>query len=177
VAENPLPRLSSSPISNRQQHHASDRPPLPSFEFARPGLTPSKTMFRSTSSAARFTRQLPHPCRAFLHSSVVADATTAVPAIETSKPPYFIQRNSRGSIPVYTDIRNAGTRYLVLIRNVEGNVNVCPSSLSFPFFPLEPHPRAFFVIETLGKQPPLRISPPCVFRMNAGRVLCPSSWS
>lgn len=38
--------------------------------------------------------------------------------------PYFIQRNSRGSIPVYTDVRNAGGRYLVLIRNVEGNVNV-----------------------------------------------------
>lgn len=38
--------------------------------------------------------------------------------------PYFIQRNSRGSIPVYTDVRNAGSRYLVLIRNVEGNVNV-----------------------------------------------------
>jgi len=38
--------------------------------------------------------------------------------------PYSVQRNSRGSIPVYTDIRNAGTRYLVLIRNIEGNVNV-----------------------------------------------------
>ena len=38
--------------------------------------------------------------------------------------PFFVPRNSRGSLPVYTDIKNNGTRQLVLIRNVEGNANV-----------------------------------------------------
>lgn len=38
--------------------------------------------------------------------------------------PYFVRRNSRGSLPVYSDVRNAGTRYLVQIRNVDGNASV-----------------------------------------------------
>ncbi|EKM55523.1 uncharacterized protein PHACADRAFT_47657, partial [Phanerochaete carnosa HHB-10118-sp] len=32
---------------------------------------------------------------------------------------YFVRRNTRGSIPVYTEIR--AQKHLVLIRNVEGN--------------------------------------------------------
>jgi hypothetical protein len=51
-----------------------------------------------------------------------------VPAAQQStkviRHPYFLPRNSLGSLPVYTDVRNAGSRYMVLIRNVEGNVNV-----------------------------------------------------
>jgi large subunit ribosomal protein L49 len=38
--------------------------------------------------------------------------------------PYYVPRNSRGSLPVYSDIRNNGTRILLLIRNVEGSVEV-----------------------------------------------------
>lgn len=38
--------------------------------------------------------------------------------------PYALVRNSRGSLPVYSDIRNAGTRYQVQIRNVLGDANV-----------------------------------------------------
>lgn len=38
--------------------------------------------------------------------------------------PYFVPRNTRGNLPVYTDVRNGGTRYLVMIRNVDGNANV-----------------------------------------------------
>ena len=37
---------------------------------------------------------------------------------------YFVPRNTRGSVPVYTDIRNNGTRYLVEIRNVTGDTSV-----------------------------------------------------
>lgn len=44
---------------------------------------------------------------------------------------YHVARNSRGSLPVYSDVRNAGSRYLVYIRNVDGNVSV--SILSFFF--------------------------------------------
>jgi hypothetical protein len=45
--------------------------------------------------------------------------------------PYFIRRNSRGSLPVYTDVRNGGTKYLITIRNVQGQLNVIPVLLSF----------------------------------------------
>lgn len=38
--------------------------------------------------------------------------------------PYFVPRNTNGSLPVYTDIRNGGTRYMVLIRNIDGDANV-----------------------------------------------------
>lgn len=41
-----------------------------------------------------------------------------------STKPYYVPRNSRGNLPVYSDIRNAGGRYLVLIRNVEGDTSV-----------------------------------------------------
>ncbi|KAG9318265.1 ribosomal protein L49/IMG2 [Chiua virens] len=40
-----------------------------------------------------------------------------------STTPYLVRRNTRGSLPVYSDIRNARTRYTVQIRNVEGNIN------------------------------------------------------
>jgi hypothetical protein len=96
-------------ISNRQQFHvdASFFPPHPN------------KMLRSSSSATRFI----HSTRAFAHSFLAPDSPQL---------PYFVQRNSRGSIPVYTDIRNAGTRHLLLIRNVQGNVNVRPTPpLSF----------------------------------------------
>lgn len=38
---------------------------------------------------------------------------------------YFVPRNMNGNLPVYTDNRNGETRYLVIIRNVDGNANVC----------------------------------------------------
>jgi hypothetical protein len=54
--------------------------------------------------------------------------------------PYFVPRNTKGNLPVYTDVRNAGGRYLVLIRNVEGNAAVCvfvrPLFLSLLIIPL-----------------------------------------
>lgn len=66
-------------------------------------------------------------------------ATPAQPASDSHPVParptspahlsYHVRRNSRGSIPVYTDIRNGGSRYLVLIRNVQGNIDVRPVSL------------------------------------------------
>ncbi|TBU32364.1 mitochondrial large subunit ribosomal protein-domain-containing protein [Dichomitus squalens] len=49
--------------------------------------------------------------------------------------PYLVRRNTKGSIPVYTDIRNGGTRYLVLIRNVQGNADALADDLSRSLFP------------------------------------------
>lgn len=44
--------------------------------------------------------------------------------------PYHVPRNNRGSVPVYTDIRNAGTRHLTLIRNVQGNIDALAKDLA-----------------------------------------------
>lgn len=51
------------------------------------------------------------------------------------KYPYFIPRNTRGNLPVYTDVRNGGTRYLVLVRNVDGNIDALARELSQKLLP------------------------------------------
>ncbi|KAF8868626.1 hypothetical protein CPB85DRAFT_1362471, partial [Mucidula mucida] len=48
---------------------------------------------------------------------------------------YHVARNSRGSLPVYSDVRNAGSRYLVYIRNVDGNVADLVNDLTTTLFP------------------------------------------
>ncbi|KAI0721643.1 mitochondrial large subunit ribosomal protein-domain-containing protein [Cerioporus squamosus] len=68
--------------------------------------------------------------QARLYSQVAQHATSP-----TSTLPYLVRRNTRGSIPVYTDIRNGGTRYLVLIRNVEGNADALADDLARTLFP------------------------------------------
>ena len=75
-------------------------------------------------------------------------ATSSAPhaplaAQSTPQHPYFVPRNSRGSLPVYSDIRNGGTRYLVLVRNVHGNINV--SKAPAPSLRL-PRPRTPFLL-------------------------------
>ncbi|KAH9001497.1 hypothetical protein EDB92DRAFT_1827022 [Lactarius akahatsu] len=49
-------------------------------------------------------------------------STVSGPAPLSPRPPYFVPRNTRGSLPVYSDVRNGGTRYLISVRNVEGNI-------------------------------------------------------
>ncbi|KAJ4467475.1 mitochondrial large subunit ribosomal protein-domain-containing protein [Lentinula edodes] len=49
--------------------------------------------------------------------------------------PYFVPRNSNGSLPVYTDIRNGGTRLLLTIRNIDGNITAFAKELSDGLFP------------------------------------------
>lgn len=73
-------------------------------------------------SIARF------PLRAHLSRSYSRTLPTAASSPQVQEPismryPYAVSRNTRGSLPVYTDIRNHN-RYLTLIRNVEGNVDV-----------------------------------------------------
>jgi large subunit ribosomal protein L49 len=50
------------------------------------------------------------------------------------KPRYFIPRNANGNLPVYTDIRNNGTRDFTLIRNVQGEAYVSPFNSTSPLF-------------------------------------------
>ncbi|KIM87564.1 hypothetical protein PILCRDRAFT_815119 [Piloderma croceum F 1598] len=52
----------------------------------------------------------------------VAYSTQQLRSTNLVRHPYYVPRNSRGSLPVYSDIRNNGTRILLLIRNVEGSV-------------------------------------------------------
>lgn len=72
------------------------------------------------------TLAVPLPLRTLRHY------TQAAVAVESLQPPairypYFVPRNTRGNLPVYTDVRNGGTRYLVMIRNIDGNANVSSS--------------------------------------------------
>jgi large subunit ribosomal protein L49 len=39
-------------------------------------------------------------------------------------PRYVVPRNANGNLPVYTDIRDSGSRDLTLIRNVQGEAYV-----------------------------------------------------
>ncbi|KAH7909705.1 hypothetical protein BJ138DRAFT_1010278 [Hygrophoropsis aurantiaca] len=48
--------------------------------------------------------------------------------------PYFLRRNTRGSLPVFTDVRNGGTKHLVLIRNVEGQITMLANELQQSLF-------------------------------------------
>ncbi|KAG6334557.1 hypothetical protein ID866_4533 [Astraeus odoratus] len=65
-----------------------------------------------------------------------SQSVTASPPqpLSSTQPPYFVRRNSRGSLPVYTDIRNGRTRYLIQIRNVEGQVQALANELRASLF-------------------------------------------
>ncbi|KAF8558463.1 hypothetical protein OG21DRAFT_1155215 [Imleria badia] len=54
--------------------------------------------------------------------------------LSTHRYPYFVRRNLRGSLPVYSDIRNGATRYLIQIRNVEGRVSSLAQDLKQSLF-------------------------------------------
>ncbi|KAL1746080.1 mitochondrial large subunit ribosomal protein-domain-containing protein [Schizophyllum fasciatum] len=61
--------------------------------------------------------------------------------------PFFVPRNSRGSLPVYSDIRNGGGRYLVLVRNVDGDANALASALRRDLFPEDSPEAARLAVE------------------------------
>lgn len=55
--------------------------------------------------------------------------TSSTTAPLSPRPPYSVPRNSRGSLPIYSDVRNGGTRYLISVRNVEGNIKALAGDL------------------------------------------------
>ncbi|KLO14208.1 hypothetical protein SCHPADRAFT_826813 [Schizopora paradoxa] len=67
------------------------------------------------------------------HNITTAPSDGPTKASATSLP-YSVARNSQGSLPVYSDIRNGGSRYLVLVRNVKGNVNALRDDLIASLF-------------------------------------------
>jgi hypothetical protein len=68
-------------------------------------------------------------------------ATSLAGPASSSQHPYLVPRNSRGTLPVYSDVRNGGSRYLISIRNVEGNIKVCDPT---------PHDRSPLIRITIG---------------------------
>lgn len=64
-----------------------------------------------------------------LHPRFFTSSTVSGPAPLSPRPPYFVPRNTRGSLPVYSDLRNGGTRYLISVRNVEGNIKALADDL------------------------------------------------
>jgi len=60
--------------------------------------------------------------------------TSAVLPSTLQKPAYFVPRNSQGNLPVYTDIRNNGGRYFVLVRNIDGNAEILAKDLENSLF-------------------------------------------
>jgi len=60
-----------------------------------------------------------------LHSRFFASDTASGSAPPSHRHTYFVPRNSRGSLPVYSDVRNGGTQYLISVRSVQGNIKVC----------------------------------------------------
>ena len=74
--------------------------------------------------------------------TVAKDSSVPQHALQKARPAYFVPRNTRGSIPVYTDQIN--TKYMTLVRNVEGNVSVSrpqtlPSGLYSPSYGYDDH--------------------------------------
>ncbi|TFK42740.1 mitochondrial large subunit ribosomal protein-domain-containing protein [Crucibulum laeve] len=87
---------------------------------------------------------LPRICRStrlFSQASVTLPHPTEAPQSKKRTPTkafqhsYFVPRNTRGNLPVYTDIRNGGTRYLVTIRNVDGSVATLARDMAKSLFP------------------------------------------
>jgi hypothetical protein len=76
-------------------------------------------LFGTTGGLRNFSQQIAVTTRAR-----VPNSKPQLPSPNLVRYAYYVPRNSRGALPVYSDIRNNGTRILVLIRNVEGNVEV-----------------------------------------------------
>jgi len=86
----------------------------------------------------RTVKSLQVVCRSRSYSQVLAgtgtaSAVTGLQAAQASptavRYPYFVPRNTQGSIPVYTDVRNHN-KILTLIRNIEGNVDALAVDLT-----------------------------------------------
>ncbi|KAI0306782.1 hypothetical protein B0F90DRAFT_1623749 [Multifurca ochricompacta] len=69
------------------------------------------------------------PNRHSLHHRFFASNAVSGPASPPPRLPYFVPRNSRGSLPVYSDVHNNGTQYLISVRNVEGNIKALSGDL------------------------------------------------
>ncbi|KAF5330913.1 hypothetical protein D9619_005849 [Psilocybe cf. subviscida] len=105
---------------------------------------------QATSQVVRnarwFSEAIPASSVASTSASSPASPSTQPPttaskskAPKAQKLPYFVPRNTRGNLPVYSDFKNQGSRQLVHIRNIEGNVNALAKDLREALFPADSH--------------------------------------
>lgn len=109
VARPSTSRIISRTIATETQADTSDIP------NPQPNSSPSTSSTSFDSSLSSSSRPKETPGENYKKTSI--------------EYPYFVPRNSKGSVPVYSDIRNNHTKHLTLIRNVEGSVLV---SVLFP---------------------------------------------
>ncbi|KIJ17198.1 hypothetical protein PAXINDRAFT_167961 [Paxillus involutus ATCC 200175] len=103
---------------------------------------------------------LPRSCNARAYSQAIQASQHALPTpgqgvmvnSALARHSYFVRRNSRGSLPVYTDIRNGGTRYHVQIRNVEGRVNALAAELKQSLFNGDSPEASRLVVKVQGQR-------------------------
>ncbi|KAF5358015.1 hypothetical protein D9756_001706 [Leucocoprinus leucothites] len=84
-----------------------------------------------------FPFRAPLNSRLFSHSAatyVSQQPATSVLAPGNNGQRYFVPRNTNGNLPVYSDIRNNGTRYMVHIRGVDGQAHVLAQELRISLF-------------------------------------------
>jgi len=117
VAEN-LPQPPQGPSRALASKHTPRQ-----FKFILLKPSPSDPLF--------FIMRLPplSTCLSARHSRFFASNTASGPLPPSHRHTYFVPRNSRGSLPVYSDVRNGGTQYLISVRNVDGNIKALADDL------------------------------------------------
>lgn len=81
--------------------------------------------FKTFNRTLAILKPISRPFSQQVVNSTAVKVTESIHQAETVRYPYFVPRNTRGSLPVYSDIRNGGTRYLVILEDVKGDINVC----------------------------------------------------
>lgn len=56
--------------------------------------------------------------------STIARAAQARKQVIHAQYPYFVPRTSSHNLPVYSDVKNNGARYILLIQGIQGNADV-----------------------------------------------------
>ena len=120
-----------TPACSKFLHHIMRLPPPIPFSF--PGITN----------------------RLSIHSRLFASNAASGPAPPSHRPTYNVPRNSRGTLPVYSDIRNGGTRYLISVRNVDGNIKVSDPTLVTNPFASHSHQKRHWLMTSFATFPTL----------------------
>ncbi|GAA5975832.1 hypothetical protein JCM5350_000747 [Sporobolomyces pararoseus] len=97
---------------------------LPSFRSFSSTTPSSSIPSPSTSSTAA------EQSTAFASATATSSASTTGEGAGEVESKYFVPRSQFGELPVYSDVRNGGTRVLTIIRKVHGDVSELHKDLS-----------------------------------------------